>query len=125
MSAVEEATRKFRDGMAGTGIDSMSISSPGHEPVDIKFPSKKSQLSFEIGGEAVGQRVFGTVSVAGSLQIDRNLDLGDEVSVRVVNAQGEVIASGGAIVGAPNFKTTRDQQGEIIATERAHKAKVF
>ena len=91
---------------------------PQKEPVDIKFPSKQQQLSFTIGGEAAGQRVFGTVAVAGSLQVDRNLDLGDEVRVQVVNSEGEVIASQGAVVGAPNFKTSRDQHGEIIAIER-------
>lgn len=128
MNATAEAqgaVDKFRDGMSKTGIESMTISTPGEEPVDIKFPSKQQQLSFTIGGEAAGQRVFGTVAVAGSLQVDRNLDLGDEVRVQVVNSEGEVIASQGAMVGAPNFKTSRDQHGEIIAIERAHKAKVF
>lgn len=36
-----------------------------------------------------------------------------------------MITTGGAIIGAPNFKAHRDKHGEIIAIERAHRAKVI
>lgn len=123
-----------------SGIDSMTISTPGSDPVTITGDEAGSaldkleqasealkrvdQLTFRVGGDAIGQSIFGSLSISGSAPIERDLDLGDEVRIQVIAADGAVVATSAAIVGAPNFKAHRDKYGEIMAVERAHRAKV-
>lgn len=120
-TAREAARKAFEDN--GLNVDENGSVTRG-EPTEINLPPRKGQLSFEIGGEAVGKHLYGTITIGGKLETDRDLNLEDELRVQVMNAQGEVVAGGPAIVGAPAFIEQRDKEGEIIAIERAHKAKV-
>lgn len=56
-----------------------------------------------------------------ALEVGRDLNAGDRVSVIVHNADGEVIASGQYEVGLPGFKALT-HKGQHIGTERVHKA---
>lgn len=84
-----------------------------------------AQLTFEVGGDAAGERLIGSLAISGSIPVAENLDLGDEIQVRIVDATGEVLATVAAVIGAPNFRTHRDKYGQIVAIERAHKGKVL
>lgn len=97
----------------------------GGVSIEQEIPARPGQLTMKVGGEAVGKELFGSIAVAGKIRCERDLNLGDEVRVQVVSAQGEVIASTGAMVAAPAFFEHRDREGYVIAVERAHKAKVF
>lgn len=125
-----------------SGIDSMEFKVPGRKSVTItgdeagsaldklgqateRLKEAHGQLSFRVGGDAEGERLIGSLTVSGSIPVTENLDLGDEIQVRIVNAAGEVLATVAAEIGAPNFKTHRDKYGSIVAIERAHKGKVI
>lgn len=56
-----------------------------------------------------------------ALEVSRDLNAGDRVSVIVHDADGEVIASGELEVGLPAFKALT-HKGNHIGTERVHKA---
>lgn len=90
----------------------------------LKVPPRGKQLSFDVGGEAVGKHLYGTIAINGKLETTRDLNLGDELRVQIINAESEVVASGPALCSAPAFNEQTDKDGEIIAIERAHKAKV-
>lgn len=94
------------------------------EHVTFDIPERR-QLSFEVGGDVIGQDLFGTVAISGKVRVERDLDLGDEVQVQVISANGEVLSSVPALIGAPGFREHRDKDGAIIAIERAHRAKVI
>lgn len=91
---------------------------------EIRIPPRPQQLSFNVGGEAIGKHLYGTIAVNGKLETTCDLNLGDELRVQIINAQSEVVAAGPAICSAPAFNEQTDKDGEIIAIERAHKAKV-
>lgn len=106
----------------------LTVTGPDGEPATIHGNRHRSdfrQLSFEVGGDAVGQTLLGTLTVSGALPVERDLDLGDEIRIQAIAADGTVIATGAASIDTPNFKTHRDKYGEIIAIERAHRAKVI
>lgn len=91
---------------------------------NFTIPEPPSQLSFRVGGEAVGHTIFGTLAINGKLKVDQDLNLGDELRVQVVNSMGELVAGGPAFVSTPGFREKKDKYGEIIAIERVHKAEV-
>lgn len=98
---------------------------PTTEPrPDFEIPPRPQQLSFRVGGDAVGKHLYGTIAVNGKLETVCDLNLGDELRVQIINAQAEVVASGPAICSAPAFNEQTDKDGEIIAIERHTKAKV-
>jgi hypothetical protein len=64
-----------------------------------------------------------SLKIAGALWLDRNLYAGDELTVTVASADGEIIASGVAEVGTVSFPPIKEKQ-RVIGTERAHAAKI-
>lgn len=118
-----------------SGIDSMTFKSPGHEPVTITGDETESaldkldqaaehlkrnragtgQLSFKVGGDAVGEKLIGSLAISGSIPINENLDLGDEIQIKVVSASGVVLATVAAEAGTPNFKQSHKRR--LLARE--------
>lgn len=94
------------------------------EVANMGSQKREPQLSLDVGGEAIGLSVIGTVKIGGDLRVEKDLDLGDEVRVQVVDSNGEIISSAAALISAPAFKEHRDKHGELICLERAHKAKI-
>lgn len=65
----------------------------------------------------------GSVAITGDFGVTRDLQPGDELTVTMHNADGEVIASGVCEIGAIGFKPIKID-GDVIGTERLHKAKL-
>lgn len=65
----------------------------------------------------------GSLKIAGDLHCPRDIQTGDELTVTVATADGEVIAQGVVEAGAPGFRVITDQ-GSPIGMERVTKAKV-
>lgn len=80
------------------------------------------QLSFEVGGDPA-ERIEGSISVSGKLEMRQDLDRDTEVTIQVIGSGGEVLASGDAVVNKIGFVTHRSTD-EPDWTERAHTAKV-
>lgn len=67
--------------------------------------------------------VVGAVKLSGALTVDEDLQPGDQLTVQVANADGEVIAHCAAEVSNIGFKLL-EQSGTVIGTQRIHTAKV-
>lgn len=68
--------------------------------------------------------ISGTLKVGGDVRVNRDLQPGDELTVSVHNADGEVVGSERLEVGPVTFKPIEDKDLGVIATERQHRAKV-
>lgn len=68
--------------------------------------------------------VVGTLKIAGEYRLDRDLRAGDELTVTIADADGEVIAHGLARVGPVTLSPIEEKDAGVIGTERAHRAKV-
>jgi hypothetical protein len=79
------------------------------------------RFSFDVGGATPDTA---TLKIGGTLEVRRELRKGEEIGIRVVDADGQLIADGNGYVTAVAFKDRRDKDGEIVQTERAHTAKV-
>jgi len=80
------------------------------------------QLSFDVGGEAPDTA---TLKISGSFELDRELAKGETVGLRVVDADGAVIAQGDGYVTQVAFKDRRDpKHGTVVETQRAHTVKL-
>lgn len=65
----------------------------------------------------------GSIAIKGAMRVDRNFHAGDELTVTVHDADGEVVATGECEVGMPAFKQIKIK-GDPVGTERAHTAKI-
>jgi hypothetical protein len=88
-----------------------------HENIDQLFDAP-SQLSFNLGAGQGNTPAFASLKISGSLRVPRDLLVGEHVSVRIVDANGELIATAEATVDWPSFKT------KDTLTERIHTAAV-
>jgi hypothetical protein len=79
------------------------------------------RFSFDVGGATPDTA---TLKIGGTLGLERELRKGEEVGVRVVDADGQILAEADGYVVAVAFKDQRDKDGEIVQTERAHTARV-
>lgn len=92
-------------------------------------PRVNEQLTFEVAEhprlktQPGGGLLIGSITVAGSLACDRDLQDGDMVVVTVSDADGTVLCSSHAEIQPPAFKALK-LDGERVGTERAHKAKI-
>lgn len=84
------------------------------------------QLSLEVEPEpelGADDRVIGSLTVAGTFAVGRDLQRGDKLIVTVAGADGELLTTSEAVVGKVGFSTLR-AKGEPIGTERKHGAKL-
>jgi hypothetical protein len=68
--------------------------------------------------------IAGNLRIAGDYSVPHDLHAGDELTVTVANADGQVIAQALARVGAVTLTPIEDKDLGVIGTERVHKAKV-
>ena len=80
-----------------------------------------TQLSFEVGGERPN---VASVKVSGGLAIGREMAKGETVAIRLIDADGQILAEGMGPVTSVSFRDKRNQYGEVFSTERAHTVKV-
>lgn len=67
--------------------------------------------------------LWGTLKLKGDFRIDRDLNAGDELTVTVATADGEVITGGRMKCSYPHPKEITDK-GRVIGTERVHTAEL-
>lgn len=67
--------------------------------------------------------ITGSLKLKGEVPVRQDLHAGQELTVQVCNADGEVIASGIFEVGLPGFKDVKAKGAGIIGVERVHAAK--
>lgn len=67
--------------------------------------------------------LIGGLKIAGTFSVDRDLQAGDQITVSIANADGEIVAKGVCEMKAPHFKVI-EIEGEPIGMERIHTAKV-
>jgi hypothetical protein len=79
------------------------------------------QLSFDVGGAKPDKA---TLKLSGSVVLDAELKKGDEVYLRLINADGEPIADAQGHVSTVAFKDIRDKDGFVLGTERGHTVKL-
>lgn len=86
--------------------------------------SNAHQLTFEVAPHPeAGEFIDGSLKISGTFGCRKDLNPGDELTVQIANADGEVIASGLAEVGPVGFAPIK-VKNEVIGTERVHKAKL-
>jgi uncharacterized Fe-S cluster-containing radical SAM superfamily enzyme len=81
------------------------------------------QLSFEVGGDGVAPDVA-SIKLSVALAVTRDLSKGDVVALRIISADGEMLAEAEARVVAVTFLDHFDEFGSVAFVERAHRAKV-
>lgn len=79
-----------------------------------------AQLSFEVGGKQPDQAV---IRISGSVHLDKELKKGDEIHLTIGDMDGEVVANGYGRITQVAFKDQMEE-GQVVATERIHTAKV-
>jgi hypothetical protein len=83
--------------------------------------SNQLRFSFDVGGATPDTA---TLKIGGTLDLERELRKGEAVGIRVVDADGDLLAHADGYVTAVAFKDQRDKDGDIVQTERAHTARV-
>jgi hypothetical protein len=74
----------------------------------------------EMGNEPV---LHASIKLSGAFTTKEILQAGDELTVTIANADGEVIATGAAECGYPKFGAIK-LQGEVVGEERVTTAKL-
>lgn len=67
--------------------------------------------------------LVGALRLSGDMPVKKDLNAGEQVTVQVAGADGDVIASGLFEIGLPAFKYVKMGGVGIIGTERVHTAK--
>jgi len=67
--------------------------------------------------------LFGSLKLKGDFRLDRDLNAGDELTVTVATADGEVLTAGRLVCTYPQLKEIKDK-GFVVGTERAHTAEI-
>lgn len=82
----------------------------------------QTSFTFDVGG--INNPDTASLRLSGSFDLARELKKGELVGLRIVNADGEIIAEGDGYVVAVAFKDKRDKLGQVVETERAHTVKL-
>jgi hypothetical protein len=82
-----------------------------------------SQLSFDVGGVDVSPAVA-SIKFGATFGVGKDLRKGDTVAIRIISADGEMLAEGEALIVAVTFRDHYDEFGSVAFVERAHTAKV-
>lgn len=70
-----------------------------------------------------GGHLVSSLRIGGDLSLEGDLNLRDELTVTVADADGTVIATEVLVCGAPHFDAI-EHEGELLGIERKHTAKV-
>jgi hypothetical protein len=87
------------------------------------------QLSFDVAphphaaARPDGGWMDGSLKITGAFGVQDDLNPGDEITVTVANADGEVIATGVAEIAGVAFAPIK-LDGAVVGTERVHRAKL-
>lgn len=81
------------------------------------------QLSFLVTGRWVSGWLDATLAVRGASTVRHDLQPGAELTVSIADADGEVIATGVAVVASVGFVPITND-GDDVGTTRVHKAKL-
>jgi hypothetical protein len=65
-----------------------------------------------------------SLKVSGGFGLARELRKGETVGIRIIDADGQVLAEADGPVVAIAFKDKRNKYGEVASVERAHTVKV-
>lgn len=116
-----------------SGIDSITISSPGTEPLTmtgdewdhvVNTITAPKQLTFDVGAANIARPAESSINISGKGTLRSELRLLDEVIVQIVNGDGEVIASYGGEVADVGFKKHDETETTAGYIERIHKVKL-
>lgn len=129
---VDRAVRKFRREMEDLGLG-VTISVPGHEPVVVTEAREEGmaavavpipqQLSFDVGGE-LAKPTGASIAITGSGAIRSQLYIDDDVTIQVVDAAGEIVATFDGSVRDVAFKKHDATETSNAWVERQHKIKL-
>lgn len=78
-----------------------------------------TQLSFEVGASPN----VASLKISGGLALGRELRKGETVGIRIIDADGQILAEADGYVTAIAFKDKRNKYGDVESTERAHTVK--
>ena len=79
------------------------------------------QLSFDVGGATPD---VASIKVSGGFGLAREMRKGETVGVRIIDADGQILADADGYVVAVQFKDKRNKYGDVESTERSHTVKV-
>jgi hypothetical protein len=80
-----------------------------------------AQLSFEVGGASPN---VASIKIGATFGLTEELAKGDEVEIRIISADGQMLVEGTARIVAVTFRDHYDEYGSVAFVERAHTAKV-
>ncbi len=80
-----------------------------------------SQLTFDVGGEEPN---CASVKVSGGFPLARELRKGETIGIRIIDADGQILAEADGFVQGVGFKDHRDKYKQVTSTERTHTVKV-
>lgn len=106
----------------------LTISVPGREPVEttlggLSRAAQYLQLSFDVGGDDA-RPTGASLAIGGKGDIRAELYMDDDVTIRVIDARGEIVAEFQGTVAAVNFVKHKQTETEAAWVERAHKIKL-
>lgn len=76
-----------------------------------------TQLSFEVGGAKPN---LASLKISGGMGLARELRKGEQVGIRILGMDGEVLAESDGHVTSIAFKDKRNKYGDVESTERSH-----
>jgi hypothetical protein len=91
--------------------------------------AEPTQLSLEVRArpemrDEKNPYIVGALKLKGEFHVRKDLHAGEQLTVQVADADGNVITAGVVEVGLPAFKDLKMKGGGIIGTERVHSAKI-
>lgn len=130
---VEAAVNKFRNEMEDLGLG-VTMHVPGHEPIVVTEPKETAvstaavqaipqQLTFEVGGE-LAKPTGASIAITGMGAIRSQLYIDDDVTIQVIDAGGEIVATFDGSVAGVSFKKHDATETANAWIERQHKIKL-
>ena len=86
------------------------------------FDPERVQLTFDVGGASPD---VASIKISGGFSVTREMKKGETVGIRLIDADGQIIAEGDGAVSGVAFKDKRNKYGDVESTERAHTVKVL
>lgn len=80
-----------------------------------------TQLTFDVGGATPD---VASIKISGGFGLKRELRKGETCGIRIIDADGQILAEADGYVVAVQFKDKRNKYGDVESTERAHTVKV-